>query len=190
MKAALALLLLLFAHSCFAGTAPDSDRAVVEELYAKCVRALIEFPGHEPGMKTAIRFSGGIVPSARLKNITDAIFSASGFSIAEEGAPGAYEAAVSISDPRCALRKEGRSYRRFCALTVHVRFADVGGKVLFADGREETFTDLIPKSYIRDTNDLADFPGAPKRFVEGGHGGLRVVSLLLISAALGYFAFR
>ena len=191
MNLLLALLVLVCTPVSFARTAPSSDSAVMEDLFARSVGMLVDSAGLAQNLRAGLTFAGGIEPSGRMRSIAEAVLSSRGLSIADNGAAFDYAVTIALSDLRSAVVKEGRSYRRFCLLTVHLRCADRAGNVLFADGREDSNTDFIPKSSLRETDDLASFSPSSKRvFDSGGPGAVRVLSLVALSAALGYFAFR
>jgi hypothetical protein len=191
MKTVLTFLLLACPVPCRAETAPPSDCAVLEDLYTQTVRTLVEFPGLSPKRRASLSFTEGIEPSDRIRSITEAILSARGLFITEDAAACEYAIHVAITDARCGVVREGRVLWRYCALTVHVRCADSGGNILFACGREKSHCDSMPKSSLRTTDNAACFSRAAKRATTGGGPGTaRILSFLVLSAALGYFAFR
>ena len=191
MHAVFALLLLVLPTVCRAQDSLPSDCAALEDLYSRSVRALIEIPLLAPNRRVSLSFADGLDPSDRVRSITEAILSARGLSIAENGAAGEYAVNVAVTDARCVVVKKGRSFHRYCALTVHVRCTDSGGNILFAGGRDDSRCDLMTDSSLRTTDDAARFSEAVKRVTAAGRPGTaRILSLLAITAALGYFAFR
>jgi len=195
MNAVFAFLLFIFPIACRAEVAPPSDCAVFEDLYSRTVRTLVEFPKLVPNRRVNLSFAEGLEPSDRIRSITEAILSARGLSIAEDGAAGEYAVNIAITDARCVVFKKGLSFHRYCSLTVHVRCqeprADSGGNILFAGGRDDSLCDLLPRSSLRTTDNAACFSEGARRVTEGGGPGtFRIISFFVLSAALGYFAFR
>jgi len=187
----LALFLLACANPCGARTAPPSDCAVLENLYSSVIRSLVESAGLPAGRKANLAFTRGLEPSERVRIITEAVLSARGLHIADNGAAGGYTMEIAITDARCSVLKNGRSHHRHCSLEVHVRWTDDEGNVLFAGGSGESSADLIPNPYLRTTDNAACFSGAVSRITSGGGPGkARILTFLVVSAALGYFAFR
>ncbi len=174
-----------------AGNTAPSDHELFEELYSRELRELI--PEHAPGSPGELIpvFEGEITPSRSTRSLTDAVLSARGYSITDSPRESASTLSIRITDARVTLRKSGGNFERHLFLTLHVRSTGYTGAVLFARGGEYSIRDNISGKLRKSTNTGGQFSPEIKRTVMGLRtNAVRIVSLLTLSATLGFFAIQ
>jgi len=138
-----------------------------------------------------VSYSPRCTPPEYVRETVEVVLTGLGASITDEEERADFRLAVSPTEVRVILVRDGGRYRRTISVTVHAVCADSSGKVLFAEGRNETAGDIVPAGELNSTDDVNRFCGnAERHVIEKGGLGPRVYSLVLLSALLVFFAFR
>ncbi len=183
--------IILFMTAIPAKAEPVADGVVLADMYGEILRTLVPTPSGDSLRSASVSFEGPILPSASVRTRTEAILTGRGYTIAEPGGGYGISIIIAITEARVAVRREKEGLGRYYALNVHARGTGLNGVTLFARGDMATRSDAIPSRSIRSTDTARDFSQSIVRIDAGGKPGrLTIISFLVFTSALGWFAFR
>lgn len=168
-----------------------SDAEVLNRVFEVGINQLLE--PHKPlsGEKVALAFSGFITLSHSARETTEAIFTACGLSITDNGHTADFSFVIYLNEARIILYPVKGGYRRRVSIIIHMKCMDADKRVLWASGHEEISNDSVPEQQIDSTNDGERFCNAVKRrIIKRSYGKLRVFSFIIITGTLAFFAFQ
>jgi len=189
-------LITAFLATCAAATGKADTRAPsdCESLAGVFTKALTNILKTKPRLqnsKVLVSYSPRCTPPEHAREAVEVVLTGLGASITDEEERADLRLTVSLTEARVILVGDDGRYCRTISVTVHAMCVDSSGKVLFAEGRNETVGDTVPAEELDSTDDGNRFCGNVERHViERGGLGLRVYSLVLLSALLVFFAFQ
>ena len=121
MKAVIIFLLILAftAGSSSAGDHVPSDAEVLNKVFKAGINQLLD--AHKPlsGEKVALAFSGFITLSHSARETAEALFTARGLSITDNGHTADFSFVISLNEARIILYPANGEYRRRVSIMIH-----------------------------------------------------------------------
>lgn len=169
----------------------SSDFVVLSEVLSLGIQKIVK--SHSPfhGKTVFVSYPHGIVLSSKTKETVEALFTGEGFSVTLIKQNADYTFSITITDLRLLFLRKNKHFNRTVAMNIHIKCMDASRKVIFASGHEETYTDIITGNNIRYTDDCKQFSEEIQRqFIKKKSEGIRMISFVLITGILIFFAFQ
>ena len=168
-----------------------SDAEVLSTGLSTAIQKLLNTSEPFPGKLIFISYSSGFLPSNLARETVEAFFTGYGCAIVGNEDKANVRVLISITDARVILNTHNNEYNRTVWITVHLKCLDSSHRVLFASGQEEIINDVLPKKFLRLTDDSERFcENVQRRIIKKNNGMLLFLSFALITGILSYFAFQ
>ena len=193
MKKIVFMLAILFLKTGYvqAQDSYPSDFVVLSNIFSQGIREIISH--HLPFSKKTVQITHpvGIGLSSKTTETAAALFTAEGFSIAQENQNADYRFSIAVSEARIILQRKNKRFNRSVLMNIHIKCVNADHKVIFASGHKETYCDIIPGDLLRSTDDSKQFSEDIQRIsIKKNHDRPRLLSLVAIMGALIFFSFE
>lgn len=169
----------------------NRDSEVLSGLIAGALTDIVGTQARIQDGKTVIVYSPARVPGDIVKRMVEASLTALGHTISKEASNGTSRCEIMLSDAAVSLKKRDGRCHRTVSVTVHVRWTNDSGEILAADYRTKTASDNIGADECEKTDDCGvAIEGLTRTSIEKGRITTRIVSFLILSGTLIYFAFQ
>jgi len=185
------ILLIIITELSTAEANVQSDFVVLSKVLSGSIQKIIISHYPFPGKKVFLTYPHGIELSSKARRTVEALFTREGFPITREKRNADCIISIAVTDLRLIYLKKDKLTRRSVTMKIHIQCTDTYGKIVFASGREETYSDSITGNSIRLTDDSKQFSEDIKmQVIKKKHAGVRLTSFILITGILTFFAFQ
>ena len=170
---------------------PLSDSEALTAVLSTAVQLTLEQHNPVAGKTLSISYTSQIKPHKRARAAVEAVLTGFGCSITNSVVKADLKLVIAITGARIIIQPHKDGFIRTVSAIVHVKCLDSSNKILLASGREETLTEKIPSKFFESTDDGENFCKSIKRHVvERNNTNMRLISFVILTGILVYFAFQ